>query len=588
MEPSKAENIRKYLTICIEYRCNNNCLNCMIRNIKNAKKSVPLHRYKISLEENLKSGKYESLILSGAEATLNEQLIQYVEYARHLGVLKHIRIQTNGRRLSDKKYCRSLIAAGVDEFFISLYGSNQNVHESLTQSPDSFAELMQGIKNVGNLGGKIIFNTVVTRLNYTDLGNLVSLTSSFFGIDHMQFWNYFPMSTKDQYDLLVENSEAQPYLNQALGLGKQKKIPMVLKNFPECLLGEYTYQLDNSLSDCIVDQQYWEEYDTNRFGQCIHKEDCESQKCQGLSQAYIEKFGQDENILKPIKLNKSVPDSFSPSGQQFLKYLTHRQKFSIKENIHLKLFEELLLRNHAYELECSCKVEKEIIYPARFNLWFTNHQHEKNLQSILAFIEKVSELNKIEFSFDLFNKIYTQNIDLTRVCQLIAGIDYREKLQNSRIKIWSIIKDYPKMMDYVFSLSGSKAELESLCVNDELLFGLDFSFNGSSKLKTYLLVDEKQLKDPGIQKKMARHFSEKVQSLMFSSDRVHISVKPEHNNRVLHFLLKDYDPFIKRLKHKNMEYTTDKIVRGTKLPHIILSLDEKEIETEIRRFNVYY
>ena len=72
--------------------------------------------------EIVASGRFDGLILSGAEVTTCPELEAYVRHAASLGRFKKIQIQTNGRRLSDRGRLEGLIESGVNEFFVSIHG----------------------------------------------------------------------------------------------------------------------------------------------------------------------------------------------------------------------------------------------------------------------------------------------------------------------------------------------------------------------------------------------------------------------------------------------------------------------------------
>ena len=292
--------IDKYLTICIGFGCNEDCVSCMLKDMKGNLVPVSFQEYKKIVDENIKTGKYASLILSGAEVTVNKDLLKFVRYARKLKNLKHVRIQTNGLKLSDYEFAKSLVKEGVDEFFISVYGPDKKVHDYITKVRGSLNKTLKGLRNLGRLDCSIITNTVVTTLNYTVLPDIVRKLASFDNIKEMQFWNYWPMAKEDKENLLESFANIRPYLLKAIYLGKETKMPIVVKYFPECLLGNYARALDNSQPDTVIDNSYWDFYNKNEFGRCIYRNKCSFTQCEGLTAAYIQRFGWEEHNLKPI------------------------------------------------------------------------------------------------------------------------------------------------------------------------------------------------------------------------------------------------------------------------------------------------
>lgn len=285
------ESIENYLTVTIGFRCNNRCLSCMLRDVMDRLRPVSPEKYRFLLEETVREGRLNSLILSGGEVTLEEDLPRYLELAKNLNYFRHIRFQTNGRRLADYEYARMLKEAGLDEAFVSVYGPDSRIHESLTRVPGSFKETMQGIRNLNELGVRTITNTVITRLNYRYLADIVTSLSAILRIDRMEFWNYWPMGETDPHDLLTANETLSPYLAETVARARQMNQAILFKNIPECVLGEYSDYLDNRLPRTVIDEAYWEVYRKNQFGKCPGREHCGAVNCMGLTAAYLNKFG---------------------------------------------------------------------------------------------------------------------------------------------------------------------------------------------------------------------------------------------------------------------------------------------------------
>ena len=77
-------------------------------------------------------------------------------------------------------------------------------------------------------------------------------------------------------------------------------VVVVVKNFPECLLGEDAEALDNSQPLLLIDPSFWNEFNRNGFYQCVHRAQCASKKCLGLATAYTEKYGWHADALVPL------------------------------------------------------------------------------------------------------------------------------------------------------------------------------------------------------------------------------------------------------------------------------------------------
>jgi MoaA/NifB/PqqE/SkfB family radical SAM enzyme len=227
-------------------------------------------------------------------------LDKYIQYAESLGWFKKIQIQTNGRRLSDRKYLKHLIDCGVNEFFISIHGLEE-VHDAITRTRGSFRETLEGIHNLQAYPVNVITNTVLTKLNYQDVAPLMSNLCHTVATE-IHLWNFYPMERTDTRDLVVSMKDFVALLREILSTVKPVGKPLVLKSFPECLaMGEPGF-FDSGYPVTILPDMFWRKFSENRFGMCIyrHRDECKAWECWGLSSAYIQKYGDERELLSPI------------------------------------------------------------------------------------------------------------------------------------------------------------------------------------------------------------------------------------------------------------------------------------------------
>ncbi|WP_415890158.1 radical SAM protein [Neptuniibacter sp. SY11_33] len=243
--------------------------------------------------------KWSGLILTGSEITLHRDLPELAKAAKQSG-FKHVRIQSHGMHLGKLEYCTKLIDAGVDEFFISVAAADAESHDDITQVQGSFNKTLQGMENIDRWEHTIsITNTVVTKKSYKQLPQVVDALAHLKNLAQMEFWFYWPMSGKDDKSLLVSHLEMLPYLKEAVAKAQALGRRIEIKNFPQCLLGEFKHLLVNGQPQLFIDPVFWREFEKNGFYQCKHRESCQSTECLGLNGAYIERFGWEEEILVP-------------------------------------------------------------------------------------------------------------------------------------------------------------------------------------------------------------------------------------------------------------------------------------------------
>jgi len=291
-------DLSKYVVISVWFGCNNNCTTCMLSGMKGKLPPIGFENFKRVVVDIRNGGMYENLILSGAEVTTFDDLDKYVQFAASLEWFKKIQIQTNGRRLSNKEYLKHLIDQGVNEFFVSIYGT-EDVHNAITREKGSFRETMEGIRNLEFYDVNVISNTVLSRTNYHDIPHLMAALSKE-RISEIHLWNFFPMEKIDTGDLLVSMKDFMELLPELLAIIKPEGKVLVLKSFPECLSIDEPAVFDNYFPVTVLPDTFWREFAECGFGTCAHRDRCKALSCWGLSSAYIGKYGDEKDLLSPM------------------------------------------------------------------------------------------------------------------------------------------------------------------------------------------------------------------------------------------------------------------------------------------------
>lgn len=290
----------KYISVTMEFRCNFKCVHCMIEDTMDILEPTSDEVFSQILAEQKQTGRWQGLVMTGAEITLRRDLPDLARRAKAAG-FPHIRIQTHGARLGDPEFASGLLDAGIDEFFVSVAGSDQKSHDEITTIPGAWDKMMAGLKFLDSHDHvRLLTNTVVTKLSYAMLPDLVCNLSGLKNLVQMEFWNFWPMAKTDEKDLCAPIMSVLPYLREAINQARHLGRWVEVKNFPECVLGDLGIYLVNDQPQLIIDPKFWDEFAKNGFYQCYYKDQCASQKCLGLGSAYIQKFGNEKNILTPI------------------------------------------------------------------------------------------------------------------------------------------------------------------------------------------------------------------------------------------------------------------------------------------------
>lgn len=289
-----------YVSLTMEFRCNLRCEHCMIEGTMDRLQPQSLQTFNELLAYNAETHSWSGLILTGSEITLRKDLPELVHRARDSG-FDRVRIQTHGMSLARKDFCKSLIDAGVNEFFVSVAGHDALSHDLITGVPGSFVKSLTGLENLERYPDIIsLTNTVVTQRNFRQLELVVKSLAHLDRLAQMEFWVYWPMQETDTKRLIAPHREMLPHLKGAAILAQSLGRRVEIKNFPQCALGELGHLLDNDQPQLFIDPAFWTEFERNGFNRCVHRDSCRSSRCLGLNTAYIERFGWEADFLHPL------------------------------------------------------------------------------------------------------------------------------------------------------------------------------------------------------------------------------------------------------------------------------------------------
>lgn len=300
-------DLSAYCVISIWFGCNNDCIICMLGDMKRKLPVIGFDRFRSVLCQIRNDGRFRNLIVSGAEVSTFDEVGRYVQFADSLEWFEKIQIQTNGRNLADKDYVQHLIACGVNEFFISIHGLKE-VHDAVVRVPGAFKETMQGIKNLEDFDVNVITNTVLTKANFHDITHLMTVLSNK-RVSEIQLWNFFPMERTDTKDLVISMKEFVGLLPEMLAMVKSAGKALVLKSFPECLSIGPPGFFDSLFPVTVLPDLFWRQFRECGFGTCFHRVrgECKAWQCWGLSSAYIQKYGDERDLLNPITSSQLSP-----------------------------------------------------------------------------------------------------------------------------------------------------------------------------------------------------------------------------------------------------------------------------------------
>jgi MoaA/NifB/PqqE/SkfB family radical SAM enzyme len=116
---------------------------------------------------------YFGIILTGGEPTLHPELPRIAAYANERGL--HVRLITNGSRLSQPDFAQALGEAGVRLVHVSIYSTRPDVEAKLRGTEDTLDKAYAAIDNAARFGIEVNINCVINKLNAGHLHENVRL-----------------------------------------------------------------------------------------------------------------------------------------------------------------------------------------------------------------------------------------------------------------------------------------------------------------------------------------------------------------------------------------------------------------------------
>ncbi len=155
----------------ITFRCNLRCAHCYL-DARPEKRDDELSTDEgESLIDALQQAGTRTLILSGGEPLLREDLIDLVHYGTRRGL--HMALGTNGTLVSEDM-ALSLKRAGIRKAAISLDSTNEELHDRFRGKTGAWGKAIQGMKACQDAGIAVQIHTTVTPSNYSGIESILS------------------------------------------------------------------------------------------------------------------------------------------------------------------------------------------------------------------------------------------------------------------------------------------------------------------------------------------------------------------------------------------------------------------------------
>jgi radical SAM protein with 4Fe4S-binding SPASM domain len=149
------------MDLALTYRCNNDCTHCYNARERNFPE-LTTKQWKLIVDQLWSLG-VPHIVFTGGEATLRNDLPELIAHAESNGQITGL--NTNARRLADKKYVQQLVDAGLDHVQITVESCDEQIHDGMMCAKGAFKQTIQGLKNALATRLYVMTNTTMLRTN---------------------------------------------------------------------------------------------------------------------------------------------------------------------------------------------------------------------------------------------------------------------------------------------------------------------------------------------------------------------------------------------------------------------------------------
>lgn len=274
----------------VGYSCNDACIHCVVDDyrdilkIKNTKQDKSFEE--IAEEMRSARSRGDLLIVTGGEPTIRKDFWDILRLAKELGY--RIMLQSNGRAFHSTEFAEHLEEfRGIINFCIAVHGHNAEVHDSVTQRPGSFAETVQGLKNIRSLGFEFGNKIVLSKYNCSILPQLCQLLADLHSSRADIAYPHAVGRAGKLWDKVVPSyQEAVSTLPQALSILEKAGVSIGLETFPFCMVRgfeQYVGELNQQMQTYAEINQYGSESGISNWSEMRLQIKNKFPRCRGCS-----------------------------------------------------------------------------------------------------------------------------------------------------------------------------------------------------------------------------------------------------------------------------------------------------------------
>ncbi len=272
----------------------------------------------------------------------------------------------------------------------------------------------------------------------------------------------------------------------------------------------------------------------------------------------------------------------------------HKNAFEIEYLYPFDIFEQLVAETGECGLEFSCKIERERIYPARINLSYGEDRNfADSFKQILSFFHQVAGRVGVTINYKLLQEFLGNNFDWSKVEGLQTGVDLRQEVTNSRLKLIIRIKDYPEKLETAAALNRDcdTQGFRALLLYSVLVIGFDFYLDGRSEIELYPEIKKEDFQRVDVQQRLLQVLSPAALQPLEACNVTMVGFsKANPDNKIVYYRLEDKNNFLNYFSPNDLAQKVHAFYQQQPvLDSMWIGLPEQELRGGIiQNINLYY
>lgn len=149
------------MDLALTYRCNDDCAHCYNARPRDYPE-MPTEAWKQVIDRTWDLG-IPHIVFTGGEPSLRDDLPELIAHAEANGQITGM--NTNARRLSDPKFVKALVDAGLDHVQITVESHDPEIHDHMVGKRGAWKQTIAGLRNVLDTPLYVMTNTTMLQEN---------------------------------------------------------------------------------------------------------------------------------------------------------------------------------------------------------------------------------------------------------------------------------------------------------------------------------------------------------------------------------------------------------------------------------------